>query len=143
MLHYPSIASIRARAIASAPASPTSSSGRIVQLPIRSTAGNRPVLASAGSSAITVVSPPSGSGAVAITVSEPPPAMFRAEASSLRAVPVGIPVERVDQHDRVSAARRQPPRLVDHPLDGLGLGVRRDGEADRRHGRRPDPAPTR
>ena len=58
--------------------------------------------------------------------------MLRAEPSSLRAAPGGIPVERVDQHDRVSAARRQSPRLVDRALDGLGLGVRGDGEADRR-----------
>jgi SAM-dependent methyltransferase len=81
-----STASTRARAIASAPASPTSNSGRIVPLAIRSTAGKRRVLVSTGSSAMTVVSPPSGSVAVAITVSEPPASMFRAEASSLRAL---------------------------------------------------------
>ncbi len=45
----------------------------------------RPATASAASSAITVVSPPSGLLAVAITVSEPPSRRLRAAASALRA----------------------------------------------------------
>ena len=65
--------------------SPTSSSGRIVPLAARSSAGKRPVLVSRTSRAMTVVSPPNGSAAVAMTVSEPPSARLRADASALRA----------------------------------------------------------
>ena len=75
----------RALAIASAPASPTSSSGRSVPLAARSSAGKRPSAVSRRSSATTVVSPPSGAAAVAMTVSEPPSAMLRAAASARRA----------------------------------------------------------
>ncbi len=78
-------ASARAEAIASAPASPTSSSGRMVPLSTRSIAGNLPALVSARSSAITVVSPPIGAAAVAITVSEPLSTRLRAAAITLRA----------------------------------------------------------
>ena len=71
----------RASAMASAPFSPTSSSGRRVPLAPRSSAGKRFVEASFTSRAMTVVSPPSGWGAVAMTVSEPPSTMSRAEPS--------------------------------------------------------------
>src|SRR4051812_30923052 len=71
--------------MARAPSSPTSRSGRSVPLRTRSSAGKRPAPASAGSSATTVVSPPTGSVDAAITVSEPPSAMARAAASARRA----------------------------------------------------------
>ena len=58
------------------------------------------------SSAITVVSPPSGWAAVAITVSEPPSRRLRAAASALARGVRAEAVEAVDQHHRVAAARR-------------------------------------
>ena len=51
----------------------------------RSSAGKRPMAVRVASSAITVVSPPSGTGVEAMTVSEPPSAMLRAAASARRA----------------------------------------------------------
>ncbi len=86
------------------------------------------MLASARFKAITVVSPPIGAAAVAITVSDPPSTMFRAAARRL-AGRLGVhPVERVDQHDGVGTAGGNPPRLVDHQLDRvvLGIGGRRE-----------------
>ena len=68
-----------------APSSPTRRSGRSVPLADEVQRGNRPVLVSARSSTTTVVSPPSGSVAVAMTVSEPPSAIARAAPSALRA----------------------------------------------------------
>ena len=73
-----------------------------------SIAGNRPALASSSSSAITVVSPPIGADAVAITVSDPPSTMLRAAASALRAIGRLQAIERVDQHDGMGAAGGQP-----------------------------------
>ena len=55
--------------------------------------------------------------AVAITVSEPPSTMLRADASALRAMCGLQAVERVDQHDRIGAARGEPPGLIDDRLD--------------------------
>src|SRR3954470_12003331 len=78
-------ASARPCTIAPAPSSPTSRSGRSVPLRTRSSAGKRPAPVSAGSSVTSVVSPPTGSGAVAITVSEPPSTIARAAAIVRRA----------------------------------------------------------
>ena len=82
------------------------------------------------SSAITVVSPPIGADAVAITVSEPPSTMLRAAASALRAAYWVEAVERVDQDDGVGAAGRDPAGLIDDQLDDVVLGVGGGREAD-------------
>ena len=72
-----------------------------------------------------MVSPPSGSGAVAITVSEPVLEVAGGRASALRADLWRQPAERVDQHHRVGAARRDPACLLDGSLDRLRLRVLR------------------
>ena len=80
-------ASARVRAIASAPASPTSNSGRRVPLAMMSSAGKRPMLGQPHGPARSRSSRRrSAALAVAITVSEPPSTMLRAAASALRAV---------------------------------------------------------
>ena len=125
----PRAAAARALVIAAAPSSPTSSSGLSVPLASRSRIGWRPVEVSAASSAITVVSPPSGRSAVAITVSEPPSRRLRAAASALRAAWRVQPVEAVDQHQRVAAAGGHALGGVDRALDRLALRVGGGGEA--------------
>src|SRR3954447_17472139 len=82
---YPPSVSARARAMADAPSSPTRSSGRSVPLAGRSSAGERFVLVSARWRAATVVSPPWGVSAVAMSVREPASGIARAAASALRA----------------------------------------------------------
>ncbi len=127
--------------MASAPAGPTSSSGRSVPLATRSSAGKRAVEASAASNAMTVVSPPSGSLATATIVSEPPSRIARAAASALRATGGWAPSRPSIEHDRVAAAGRDALGGLDRALDRLALRVGRCAERDRRHrldaGRRP------
>ena len=103
-----SSACARARAIASAPASPTSSSGRIVPLAATSSAGKRPAAACSASSAITVVSPPSGSdgGRDHGQRAAVDDVAGRARAALRAAVRVQA-VERVDQDDRVRRRARR------------------------------------
>ena len=125
-----------------APSSPTSSSARSVPLAARSR-GGPPAPASAGSSAITVVSPPNGRVAVASIVSEPPSRRLRAAASALRAACGCRPSRRVDQHERVPAARGGARGGLDRALDRLALSVGRGGEAERRPPAPPGPRPTR
>ena len=86
----------------------------------------------ARSSATTVVSPPTGAGAVAITVSEPPPARLRPAASARRAAAAGQVLEAVDQHDGVAAAGGDAAAGLDRLLDGLRLRVDRRRERQRR-----------
>ncbi len=93
----------------------------------------RPLIASAASSAITVVSPPSGFELVAITVSEPPSLQVARRGERLARAQRVQSVERVDQDDGVRAARRQPAGLVDDQLDGVVLRLGGGREASRRH----------
>ena len=117
--------------IARAPSSPTRSSGRSVPLAARSSAGKRPLPVSARSSTTTVVSPPSGSDAVAMTRSEPPSAIAR-RAQRLARGEGRKAVERVDQQRDMAAAGSLAPGRVHGALDRLRAGVGRRREGQRR-----------
>ena len=80
-----SSASARVRTMSSAPPSPTSSSGRMVKLWARSTAGKRRAAVRPASSDDRRGLATQGSATVAITVSEPPSTIRRAAAMALRA----------------------------------------------------------
>ena len=88
-------------------------------------------------SAITVVSPPTGSVAVATIVSEPASTRLRGGGENLARGRRVEPVEAVDEHDGVAAAGGHAARLLDHALDRLGLAVGRGAERSRGGGRRP------
>ena len=90
---------------------------------------------SATSSAITVVSPPNGLVAVAITVSEPPSRRLRASGERLAGGLRMQAVEAVDQHERVPAAGRHALGGIHGALHRLALRVGGGGEAERRHRR--------
>ena len=83
-------------------------------------------------SAMTVVSPPTGSRPAATIVSVPPSGTLRAAARARRASPGGKLVERVDDDGRVTAAGDVALGGVDDAVDRLGLRVRDRRRASRR-----------
>ncbi len=93
------------------------------------------MLARIESSAITVVSPPNGRAAVAITVHEPPSVKLRRRREQLACDRRVQTVEPVDQYDSVAATSGNPLSGLDDRLDRLPLSVGRDGEGERYGGR--------